>query len=48
VFRIAGNRLSWDIGATIPCEIDLNGVHSMFGGTAYIPIPLITVTYRID
>jgi len=46
VFRIAGNRLSWDIGATVPCTIGPEGVQSL--GPYYVPIPLITVTYRID
>lgn len=53
VFRIAGNRLSWDIGAVVPLmfiyspytdTFDFGGI----GGDTIIPIPIVSVTYRID
>jgi hypothetical protein len=53
-FRIAGSRLSWDIGAVVPLFLydDPNspeGVRlSGIGGDAIIPLPLISLTYRID
>ncbi len=37
VFRIAGSRSSWDIGVTLPI-----GLYS------FIPIPLLSFTYRIN
>jgi hypothetical protein len=43
VFRIAGNRLSWDIGATYPFEVSAAGVRSTLG----FPLPILTLTYRI-
>jgi hypothetical protein len=43
VFRIAGNRLSWDIGAIYPFEIYSGGVRSSLG----FPLPILTLTYRI-
>ena len=43
VFRIAGNRLSWDIGATYPFEVYSAGVRSTLG----FPLPILTLTYRI-
>jgi hypothetical protein len=43
VFRIAGNRLSWDIGATYPFEVYAGGVRSSLG----FPLPILTLTYRI-
>ncbi len=52
VFRIAGNRLSWDLGAVVPLFLryyegdgfSLGGV----GDDTVIPIPIVSVTYRID
>jgi hypothetical protein len=44
VFRIAGNRLSWDIGATYPFDVGSYGIRSTIG----FPIPLLTLTYRIS
>jgi hypothetical protein len=44
VFRIAGNRLSWDIGATFPFEARSSGVRATLG----FPMPILTVTYRIN
>lgn len=43
VFRIAGNRLSWDLGATFPFEGTAAGVRSTIG----VPLPILTLTYRI-
>jgi hypothetical protein len=43
VFRIAGNRLSWDIGATFPFE----AYSSRVGSTLGFPLPILTLTYRI-
>jgi hypothetical protein len=40
VFRIAGNRFSWDIGAIVP-------IQSTFEGPI-IPIPWLSLTYRIQ
>jgi len=53
-FRIAGSRLSWDIGAVVPLLIgesyDTPGrvVIRGLAGDAIIPLPLISLTYRID
>lgn len=44
-FRIAGGRLSWDIGAVMPVGFD-GGVTGLFDGT-FIPLPWLSVTYRI-
>jgi hypothetical protein len=44
-FRIAGDRLSWDIGAVAPLGFD-GGVTGLFGGK-FIPLPWLSVTYRI-
>ncbi|MBN1685050.1 MAG: hypothetical protein JW852_00265 [Spirochaetales bacterium] len=55
VFRIAGQRLSWDIGAIIPLFITDSGYEANtgyrlqgIGGDAVIPLPILSVTYRID
>lgn len=50
VFRIAGGRLSWDIGATVPLSVSNEGgvVIKGLAGDTMIPIPLLSVTYRID
>lgn len=48
VFRIASSRLSWDIGAVVPFFI---GGDASFGyslNTPVIPIPVLSVTYRIQ
>ena len=50
-FRIAGNRLSWDIGAVVPIFTSFFGGTfevSGIGGDTIIPLPLISLTYRID
>ena len=52
-FRIAGSRLSWDIGAVVPVLIEESyngGGVSLYGiaGDTIIPLPLISLTYRID
>ncbi len=51
VFRIAGARLSWDIGALVPLWLGYRDgslmLEGMFGGTV-IPIPILSITYRID
>ena len=44
-FRIAGGRLSWDIGAVMPLGFD-GGVTGLAGGP-FIPLPWLSVTYRI-
>lgn len=49
VFRIAGERLSWDIGLVLPVTVDPgaeNPVSGLADGTL-IPIPLLSVTYRL-
>ncbi len=53
-FRIAGNRVSWDIGAVVPLFVGETfdspgtiGIRGVFGD-AIIPLPLISLTYRID
>jgi hypothetical protein len=51
IFRIAGNRLSWDVGAVLPLSLDWSDGRTEFGGLfdgTVIPVPLISVTYRID
>lgn len=51
VFRIAGSRLSWDIGAVVPLSVVMRdggvALEGLVGGSV-IPIPLLSVTYRID
>ncbi|MBN1835276.1 MAG: hypothetical protein JW820_05450 [Spirochaetales bacterium] len=44
-FRIAGGRLSWDIGAVMPLGFD-GGVSGLFDGT-FVPLPWLSLTYRI-
>ena len=46
-FRIADSRFSWDIGAILPLSIDSSGVRGALGG-AFIPVPLISLTFRIQ
>jgi hypothetical protein len=45
-FRIAGNRLSWDIGAIVPLDIadGLGGI----GDGPVVPLPWLSLTYRIQ
>ena len=46
VFRIASSRLSWDIGGVVPFLIaETGGGHELV--TPVIPIPVLSVTYRI-
>lgn len=50
VFRIAGERFSWDIGAVVPLFVNRAGraiVEGLLDSTV-IPIPILSVTYRID
>ncbi|MCK4543545.1 MAG: hypothetical protein KAU17_15045 [Spirochaetales bacterium] len=49
VFRIAGSRFSWDIGGVLPLliERDPNFIIHGIGEDLYIPLPLISMTYRI-
>ena len=47
VFRIAGDRFSWDIGAILPLTIEHTGIKGFFDGT-FIPIPWISLTYRVQ
>ncbi len=44
VFRIAGNRLSWDIGAAFPFQWFSSAGLMAFPG---FPIPILALTYRI-
>ena len=46
-FRIANNRLSWDIGAVVPFLINGNPVDGYQLSDPVIPIPVLSVTYRI-
>jgi len=50
VFRIAGERFSWDIGATVPLVIGKSGqpfVGGIADGGTVMPLPILSVTYRI-
>lgn len=51
-FRIAGEKFSWDIGAVLPLLANrIDGkynVEGIGGETGFIPLPLISLTYRID
>ena len=50
VFRIAGERFSWDIGAVVPLFVNREGgalVEGLMDRTV-IPIPILSITYRID
>jgi len=47
VFRIADSRFSWDIGAVLPLDISREGIKGI-GGGPFIPIPLVSLTYRIS
>jgi hypothetical protein len=47
VFRIADSRFSWDIGAVLPLSMDSSGIRGI-GGGAFIPLPLVSLTYRIQ
>jgi len=44
-FRIAGGRLSWDIGALMPLRL-AGGVEGVFDGS-FLPLPWLSLTYRI-
>ena len=46
-FRIANNRISWDIGAVVPLIIDGDSVSGLSLNTPVIPIPILSLTYRI-
>ena len=48
VFRIAGNRLSWDIGAVVPFFIDGSPGGPYTLQDPVIPIPVLSLTYRIS
>ncbi len=51
-FRIAGEKFSWDIGAVLPLMAEKQEgkyhIEGIGGETGFIPIPLISLTYRID
>ncbi len=51
-FRIAGEKFSWDIGAVLPVWIEKDSGEYVFiglgGRNTFVPIPLISITYRID
>ncbi|MFH2114190.1 MAG: hypothetical protein ABIJ86_06765 [Spirochaetota bacterium] len=44
-FRIAGNRLSWDIGAIVP--LDIAGGIGGIGDGPVVPLPWLSLNYRI-
>ena len=44
-FRIAGSRLSWDVGVIAPLAFD-GGVSGVFDGE-FVPLPWLSLTYRI-
>jgi hypothetical protein len=46
-FRIANNRLSWDIGAVVPFIIDGDRVSGYWLNDPVFPIPILSLTYRI-
>lgn len=46
VFRIASNRLTWDIGAFVPLIIDGSATGYSLS-TPVIPFPILSVSYRI-
>ncbi|MFW5688686.1 MAG: hypothetical protein ACOC1U_03860 [Spirochaetota bacterium] len=48
VFRIASSRLSWDIGGVVPLFIDGAPDGSYRLATPVIPIPVLSITYRIQ
>ncbi len=50
VFRIAGGRLSWDLGALVPLTLSTREGWSFGGleGGPVVPIPVISITYRIQ
>lgn len=51
VFRIAGSRFSWDIGAVLPMLLDHGYDGDLtFGGVIgdIFPLPLLSFTYRIN
>lgn len=49
VLRVAGPRWSWDVGLALPVRVSSDeGLRWLFGGTALIPVPVLSVTYRID
>ena len=51
-FRIAGEKFSWDVGAVLPILVTKDDgeytVEGLGGEYTFIPIPLISLTYRID
>ena len=51
-FRIAGEKFSWDIGAILPVLISKEEGEFIVGGlegeNSFIPIPVLSFTYRID
>ncbi|TFH05727.1 MAG: hypothetical protein E4H09_01515 [Spirochaetales bacterium] len=47
-FRIANNRLSWDIGAVVPFIIQNGENRALYLVDPVIPIPILSLTYRIQ
>lgn len=47
VFRIASDRLSWDLGAVVPFFIEADSRTSFFLTDPVFPIPIFSVTYRV-
>ena len=51
-FRIAGEKFSWDIGAVLPIFVKKESsryvIMGLGGEGIFIPLPLISLTYRID
>jgi hypothetical protein len=51
VFRIAGGRLSWDIGAFLPmhfASFDTGEALTGFATGSFIPLPILSLTYRLQ
>lgn len=47
VFRIASDRLSWDLGAVVPFFIEAESRTRFFLTDPVFPIPVFSVTYRV-
>lgn len=51
-FRIAGEKFSWDIGAVLPMVVNIQEgkyvIQGLGGEEGFFPLPLISLTYRID
>ncbi|MBI9102096.1 MAG: hypothetical protein JEY99_06760 [Spirochaetales bacterium] len=51
-FRIAGEKFSWDIGVVLPTWVERSSgeyyLEGLGGRGTFVPVPLISLTYRID